>query len=61
MDEKDQNFNVLGGFEDQFQPSAVDFLDFPLHCKGNLKGNQGNQREVKKIHFGGLKLILKPT
>ena len=49
MDEKDQNFNVLGGFEDQFQPSAVDFLDFPFHCKGNLKGNQEN--ELRRVEI----------
>ena len=30
LDEKEQNFNVLGGFQDQFQPSEVHFLDFPL-------------------------------
>ena len=29
FDEKVQNFNVLGGFQYQFQPSEVDFLDLP--------------------------------
>ena len=28
-DEKNQNFDVLDGTEDQFQPSKVEFLGFP--------------------------------
>ena len=60
-DEKHQFFDVLGGAEDQFQPSKVDllgFLDYSLHFLYKCKGKP---RETKKIHFGGLKLILKPT
>ena len=50
LDEKDQNFNVLGGFQDQFQPSEVDFLgvlDFPLHSLYKCKG-----KSSKSADFG---------